>query len=140
MLRNLALVTALSTTLAAGAAHADDDAPPPGPRNLGLMAAGLGVFAGTYTINAATAYAFGEGKLAIPVAGPVVYMATLDQHRGLDRGMTALLAMDAMVQAGGVVLAVVGAATRRPARLPAGLRVGASASSGGGSVALGGTF
>lgn len=87
-------------------------------RNYGLMGAGLGIFGGTYTMTAISAYAADQGLLAIPVAGPIIFAAQhLQQKDSSDRAATGFLVMDSMAQASGIVLTLVGALTKRTVKV-----------------------
>ena len=83
--------------------------PPPMPptehrleRRWDLLGLGLGLFGGAYTVNAAFGLGFRQWALTIPVAGPIVEM-TRSQYPPLY----IMLALDTVVQAGGIVVAVV---------------------------------
>jgi hypothetical protein len=103
-------------------------APPPPPadhyelrRNFGLVAAGLGVFGGVYTANAFIGLAAGETRVLLPVAGPIWTAATVDQKGYLGDALAPLArsmaALDASLQLGGLVMAIVGATTHRAVRV-----------------------
>lgn len=83
--------------------------PPPMPRTehrfeqrWDVLALGLGLFGGAYTVNAAFGLGFRHWALTIPVAGPIVEMA-----KSPYPPLFIMLALDTVIQAGGVVVAVV---------------------------------
>lgn len=83
--------------------------------NRPMAAAGGLVFAGLWTLNA-SGLAFGEGYLAIPLAGPIVEMEQLrsrDAQYGLQHSSSidALLVLDTLAQAGSLALFVAGLTT-----------------------------
>ena len=48
----------------------------------GLLATGLALFGATWLLNAAVAYVGDEGRLAIPIVGPLLYGEYEDRRRG----------------------------------------------------------
>jgi hypothetical protein len=110
---SLVIIAAFTLTLARPA-RAEPDS---GSRNVGLAVAGIGVFAATWTPSAAAAYTLDDGKLAIPIAGPIVFAALhLNQKDGFERALTGLLVMDSLAQTVGIVLSLAGAARRHAVR------------------------
>lgn len=87
----------------------------------GLMAGGLSMFGSVYLMNAAFAYMSKEGSLAIPIVGPLVLMGDLN-NRNANRCCTddfsnrmagMLLVFDAVVQATGATMFLVGMLTKK---------------------------
>ena len=87
----------------------------------GLMGAGLGVFAGVYTITAISGYATEHDTLTAPLVGPLIM---LGQHPcsncaayGSDRSIAPGLIIDFIAQSSGLVMAIVGGVVKRPVRV-----------------------
>jgi hypothetical protein len=74
--------------------------------NTGLMITGAALFGALYLVNAGTAYVSGEGTVAIPVVGPLIYGQNRD-----DAGLKLFMALDFAAQTTGVVLFAIGALT-----------------------------
>jgi hypothetical protein len=124
--------------------------PPPPPlerfelrRNTGLAVAGFAVFGGVYTASSIIGLSAGDTRVLVPVAGPIWTAATLDTKGYLGDTLApiarAMLALDASLQLGGLVMAVVGATTHRAVRVGP-VRVLPSASATGAGLALVGRF
>jgi len=70
----------------------------------GLVITGLALLGGTYLLNASIGYVADEGRLAIPIVGPLLY--------GEAHGALGLMVVDSLLQATGAALAVAGAVAR----------------------------
>ena len=81
----------------------------------GLLTAGLSVFGGVWSLNAFIAYLADNGRLAIPIAGPMIsaydYTRQHPNDESVNRFVMAFAFFDTLFQAGGVAMAVVGATT-----------------------------
>jgi hypothetical protein len=81
--------------------------------NYGLMVAGMVILGASWSINAASAYAAGEWKLAVPVVGP--FMETQNIYTGPgsedNRFLVGLLVFDGLIETAGAVMLVAGALT-----------------------------
>ncbi len=81
--------------------------------NYGLMVAGLVILGASWSINAASAYAANEWKLAVPVVGP--FMETQNIYTGPgsedNRFLVGLLVFDGLIETAGAVMIVAGALT-----------------------------
>ena len=106
-------------------------------RNWGLFSAGLSIFLGSYLLNAAVAYLTDDGRLAVPIIGPLLlidqrrpHVATPatdcfdcqpvelhDSPSSSERGFAVLMVFDALVQTTGAVLAITGLATTRKVKV-----------------------
>jgi hypothetical protein len=87
--------------------------------NYGLMTAGLIIFGVSWSINAATAYAADEWKLAVPVVGP--FMETQNVYTGpgyeVNRMLVGLLVFDGLIEAAGAIMLVAGAITHHKVKV-----------------------
>ncbi len=94
-------------------------------RRVGLGVAGINVFAATWLATAGAGYITGENLLSIPLFGPLVYLGkyrerfdcdnsnpeilvTCARENQGDRMLYGALALDTLVQAGGLVMAGLG--------------------------------
>ncbi|MDB4970615.1 MAG: hypothetical protein JWN44_6304 [Myxococcales bacterium] len=95
----------------------------------GLMVAGLVVFGVSWSINAATAYAADEWRLAVPVIGPFMETSQINTSSGYEynRALVGLLVFDGLIETAGAVMLVAGAVTKQKVRIydrgPAGPQV-----------------
>jgi hypothetical protein len=113
------LVVVLLMLLVALPARAGETAPPRRKPDLRYVISGAVVFGVFYAASLALAVRFEEGELAVPVLGPLI-----DLHRCRDctaapveQGVVAGLVLDALLQAAGASLFVVGMVRRKPARI-----------------------
>jgi hypothetical protein len=109
----------------------------------GLMTAGLVVFGASWSINALTGYLAGEWRLAVPVAGPLMFAHAIDNGSDLGtRTAIAFLVLDALIEAGGAAMFLAGILTHHQVRVMehAKLSVLPTALSGGAGVAAFGHF
>ena len=89
----------------------------------GLLAAGLAIFGGVWSINALVAFEAQDVTLAIPVVGPLFEIARQSKQASLDcardgwcpdnRPMYVSLVIDATVQAAGIIMAGAGLFSKR---------------------------
>jgi hypothetical protein len=108
----------------------------------GLIIAGTAIFAATYMINASIAYLASEGTLAIPVVGPIVYASGHQECCSSDdnRMLNFWMAMDAIVQAVGLTMTIVGALTHTRVTVFDKVAIVPTATSGAGGLAALGHF
>jgi hypothetical protein len=117
-------------------------APPPAVRfeerpRWGLFAAGMAMFGGAWLPTALTGYVIGDYYDIIPIIGPLWYVESSDDAS--QRFLNFVLVMDSAVQATGLVLAIVGAATKHKVAVPTRVTLAPAVEPGGGLglVALG---
>jgi hypothetical protein len=77
----------------------------------GLAIAGTAVFGGLWLMNAMIGYAAGEGRLAIPVIGPLL-IANFNGDSG-NRSGAVLAMMDTLIQGAGVIMIFAGVMTKK---------------------------
>ncbi|MSP60971.1 MAG: hypothetical protein EXR72_11625 [Myxococcales bacterium] len=99
-------------------------------RRTGLGAAGIATFGGLWLFTSAGGFVSGEGRLAIPVFGPVAYLAKYREkfdcksadpetviycptEGSSDRMLGFILVVDTILQAGGLAMAAAGFMTKR---------------------------
>jgi hypothetical protein len=111
-------------------------------RQYGLMSAGLVIFTGAWTLTSIYGYVSNNGVFAVPILGPVIWAAqqNVDQSDVGGRMATMGLVVDTLVQAGGLAMAIVGAATKHKVKVRDRLTIAPSASPQGASVALSSRF
>jgi hypothetical protein len=83
----------------------------------GLLISGLVIFGADYMLNASIAYISGEGRLAVPVIGPILAGSDVTSHGCTwdcagDRMLMALVVFDSLIQATGLILFIAGAVTK----------------------------
>jgi hypothetical protein len=85
----------------------------------GLMVAGLVIFGASWSINAASAYAADEWRLAVPVIGPFMEISQINTASGyeLNRMLVGLLVFDGLIETAGAVMLIAGAATKTKVRV-----------------------
>jgi hypothetical protein len=113
----VALVVAM---LLATPARAEDAAPPPHRKpDLRYVISGAVVFGFFYASALALAIRFDEGELAVPVLGPLIDLRRCRECTAspVEQGVVAGLVLDAVFQAAGASLFVLGMVRRKPARL-----------------------
>src|SRR5258706_15911712 len=108
----------------------------------GLMTAGLIIFGASWTVNAVTAYVAEEGKLAIPIVGPILIAADYNDNHSDSRIVTTGLVLDALVETAGFAMALAGMLAKHKVKVydQPKITVLPSASSGGLGVAALGHF
>ncbi|MSP61366.1 MAG: hypothetical protein EXR72_13675 [Myxococcales bacterium] len=114
----------------------------------GLMITGLAVFGGSYLINAMIGYSASEWRFAVPVFGPLIFAGhETDRYRGNchscdsgDRFLWGMMVFDALVQATGVILFIVGAATKTRVTVFDNVAIVPGVTSGGAGLAALGRF
>jgi hypothetical protein len=95
----------------------------------GLMVAGLVIFGVSWSINAASAYAADEWRLAVPVIGPFMETSQINTSPGYEynRMLVGLLVFDGLIESAGAIMLIAGAVTRQKVRVydrgPAGPQV-----------------
>jgi hypothetical protein len=102
------------------------ECPPPVPwpppvrdekRNYELMAAGLAAFGTFYSFDLFGGVPDGQAWLALPVAG-ALRLAAGPQDGWFPELTRTLLIVDGVMQAGGIVMTIAGATTKRRVRMP----------------------
>lgn len=85
----------------------------------GLMVAGIVLLGTSWSINALTASLIGDWRLAVPVAGPLIYAPGIDTSNNDLGSRTAVtfLVLDALVETAGAVMIFAGALTHRHVRV-----------------------
>jgi hypothetical protein len=84
----------------------------------GLMIGGLIMFGATYFPTALAGWVAGQGTLAIPVVGPIVYASLHVNNSDFGgRFLTAVLVTDSLLQVAGVTMAIVGGVTKQRVRV-----------------------
>jgi hypothetical protein len=121
----------------------------------GLLSAGIVIFGVSWTSNAVAAYLADYGYLAIPIAGPIVVAKQYDDRYcntpnscsaatvSGNRMVVGVLVFDALIQAGGAAMVLVGALTKQRVRVmdrPPRVAVLPTAQAGGAGVAAFGHF
>jgi hypothetical protein len=110
----------------------------------GLIVAGTVIFAATYLLNVSAAYLGGDGTgtLAIPIVGPAVYAGTHQSCCANDdnRALNFWMAVDTLVQAAGLTMAILGAVVKTKVRVFDRVAFAPAVTSGGGGLALAGRF
>src|SRR4029079_10325073 len=85
----------------------------------GLMVAGLVIFGASWSINAATAYAADEWKLAVPGVRP--FMETQKGYTGTGsapkRRLVGLLVFDGLIESAGAIMLIAGAITHHKVKV-----------------------
>jgi hypothetical protein len=100
-------------------------APTPQPRfrtveqpRYGLMTAGLVIFGASWSINALSGYLGGEWRLAVPIAGPLMFAHNLDTNDDFaTRTAIAFLVLDALVETAGAAMFLAGLLTHHQVRV-----------------------
>jgi hypothetical protein len=112
--------------------------------NYGLMVAGLVIFGASWSINAASAYAADEWKLAVPVVGPFMETQNINTGPGYEfnRMLVGLLVFDGLIETAGAIMLVAGAITHHKVRIYDNPRVSVVPTAGpaGGGLAAFGRF
>ncbi len=113
------LVALLLVVAVAAPVRAEEAPPTRRQPDLRYVISGAALFGVFYAGALALAIRFDEGELAVPVLGPLI-----DLHRcrectasAVEQGVVAGLVLDALLQAAGASLFVVGMIRRKPARL-----------------------
>jgi hypothetical protein len=122
--------------------------PPPRFRTIeqpryGLMTAGLVVFGASWSINALSGYLAGEWRVAVPIAGPLMYAHSIDNNGDFTtRTAVTFLVLDALVETAGAAMFLAGLLTHHQVRVMehAKLNVVPTAGIGGVGVAAFGRF
>ncbi|MEO6952092.1 MAG: hypothetical protein ABI321_09780 [Polyangia bacterium] len=86
------------------------------PRTSPLLGIGLGLFSSAWAVSAIASTGTYRGLLAIPLAGPIIELVHLDQTYEPSFGRMVLggvLALDAIAQTAGVIMAIVGGTHHR---------------------------
>ena len=129
-MRAAALLMAL---LVAAPTRAEEVAPPRRKPDLRYVISGAALFAFFYVSALALAIRFEEGELAVPVLGPLIDLRRCRECTAspVEQGVVAGLVLDAVFQAAGASLLVVGMARRKTTRVtiaptPNGFIVGGS--------------
>jgi hypothetical protein len=113
-----AIALALALLLAAPAAAGET--PPPRRRpDLRYVVSGALLFGFFYAVPLALAIRYEEGELAVPLLGPLIDLRRCRDCTAspVEQGVVAGLVIDAVAQAAGVALFVVGMVRGRPARV-----------------------
>ncbi|HEX8950605.1 MAG TPA: hypothetical protein VF945_02115, partial [Polyangia bacterium] len=118
--------------LAAAPCRAEETRPPAVRKpDLRLVVGGAVVFGFFYLLPLALAIRYEEGELSVPVLGPLIALRRCRDctANSIEQGVVAGLVLDAVLQAAGASLFIVGMIRRRPARLsmaptPSGFVVG----------------
>ncbi len=106
-------------------------------RMWGMFTAGATMAGLFWLISGAVGAQTGSYELLVPVVGPFVEMR---RFTGRDWIVNIPLAMTGFIEASGVVMMIVGAATRHYVELPGNLQIAAAPAEGGGRLTLSGRF
>jgi hypothetical protein len=106
------------------------------------MSAGLIIFSIPWTFTSIYGYVSNDGVLAVPVLGPVIWAGQqhVDQSDVGGRMATMGLAFDTLLQAGGLAMAIAGAATKHKIRVRDRVTIAPAASPQGATLAVAGRF
>jgi hypothetical protein len=86
----------------------------------GLMTAGLVVFGASWTFNALGGWLGNEWRVAVPVAGPLMYANTIDTSDPTNLGArlaVTMLVFDSLIETAGVAMFLAGALTHHRVRI-----------------------
>ena len=113
------LVALLLVVLAGAPVAAEEALPSRRPPDLRYVISGAALFGVFYAASLALAIRFEEGELALPVLGPLVDLRRCREctDSPVEQGVVAGLVLDAVLQAAGASLFVVGMVRRKPARV-----------------------
>jgi hypothetical protein len=110
----------------------------------GLVAAGSGIFGGSWMLTSLAGLAAGAGKVAVPVVGPLIVAGELNSscngHCDTAHMATAYLVLDTLVQTAGLVMLIAGAATKHKVTIYDRVAIAPSVGAGGAGLAAFGRF
>jgi hypothetical protein len=107
-------------------------------RRIGLGIAGSCIFGGLWLITGVVGYTANAPAAFVPIIGPLFYLSGRD--RTDDRMGNAFLILDAIVQAGGVAMAIAGFATKKKVQTTVPVVVAPMVTPAGGGLFAAGTF
>ena len=113
------IVALLLAFLVAASAMAEEVAPPRRKPDLRYVVSGAVVLGVFYTLSVALAIRFEEGELAVPILGPLIDLRRCRECTAspVEQGVVAGLVLDAVLQAAGASLLVLGLVRRKPLRV-----------------------